>query len=298
MKSNAGFLSKAATTGLHLFFILFSICCIYPLALVFMVSITNENSLILNGYSIIPKQIDFYAYRYIFADPTQIATSYGVTFLVTIVGTIASTLVTSLYAYPLSKREFRHKNLFSFLVYFTMLFSGGLVPWYMVYSKLLPIKDTLPVLIVPLLVTPFYVIMMKTFFATSIPESIMESARIDGAGEYRIFFRIVLPLSLPVLATVGLFNTLGYWNDWYTSLIFITDKNLFTLQFLMYKIMSKIQTISELQARAGGTISIKGLPSETARMAMCIIAIGPIVLAYPFFQKYFIKGLTIGAVKG
>lgn len=298
MKRNLA--SKSSDLVLNFMFLIYVFCCIYPLLLIFMVSITDDKTIALNGYSLFPEKISFFAYKYIFSDSSQLVRSYMITITVTVIGTIVSLLITALYAYPLSKRDFKHKNIFAFIVYFTMLFNGGLVPWYMVYSRLLNLKDTIWVLILPMLITPFYLLMMKTFFATTIPESITESAKIDGAGEYTIFFKIVLPLSKPVLATVAMFNTLGYWNDWYNSLIFITDDKMVSLQFLLYKIMNSIQYIAEVSSKQGASAAgrIADLPTETARMAMCIIAIGPIILAYPFFQKYFVKGLTIGAVKG
>jgi putative aldouronate transport system permease protein len=300
MKKNFNSASKLTNFLLNIFFSIYVVFCIFPLLLVFMVSITNDNTISLNGYSIFPEKISFYAYQYIFSDSTQLVRSYIITIVVTIIGTIVSLLITSLYAYPLSKKDFKHKNFFAFIVYFTMLFNGGLVPWYMVYSKFLNLKDTIWVLIIPLLITPFYLLMMRTFFSTTIPDSITESAKIDGAGEYRIFFGIILPLSKPVLATVAMFNTLGYWNDWYTSLIFISDNKTVSLQFLMYKMMNTINYLADMSSRSGAqnTQTIANLPTQTVRMAMCILAIGPIVLAYPYFQKYFIKGLTIGAVKG
>jgi putative aldouronate transport system permease protein len=300
MKKNFNSASKLTNFLLNIIFSIYVVFCIFPLLLVFMVSITNDNTISLNGYSIFPKKISFYAYQYIFSDSTQLVRSYIITIVVTIIGTIVSLLITSLYAYPLSKKDFKHKNFFAFIVYFTMLFNGGLVPWYMVYSKFLNLKDTIWVLIIPLLITPFYLLMMRTFFSTTIPDSITESAKIDGAGEYRIFFGIILPLSKPVLATVAMFNTLGYWNDWYTSLIFISDNKTVSLQFLMYKIMNMINYLADISSKNGAqnTQTIANLPTQTVRMAMCILAIGPIVLAYPYFQKYFIKGLTIGAVKG
>jgi putative aldouronate transport system permease protein len=297
-KDISNLMSSASNLLINIIFIIFTILCIFPLILIFMVSITDEKSVNMYGYGFIPHKLSLLAYQYIFSDATQVLRSYGVSIFVTVVGSLVSLLFIALYAYPASRKNLRYKNFFSFLVFFTMLFNGGLVPWYMVYSNLLNLKDNLLVLIIPSLVTPFYVLIMKTFFSSSVPESILESAKIDGAGEFRIFFTIVLHLSLPGLATIGLFNTMMYWNDWFISLMFISNPKIMPLQFLMYRMQMSIQYLTQISSSVSVEQNIANLPTETTRMAMCIIAIGPIVFAYPFFQKYFIKGLTIGAIKG
>ncbi|WP_331436829.1 carbohydrate ABC transporter permease [Gordoniibacillus kamchatkensis] len=233
-------------------------------------------------------------------DAQAIAKGYGISILVTVLGSLLGLLITALFAYPLSRRDFSLRNFFSFYVFFTMLFNGGLVPWYLVYTKMFDLRDSIFALIVPnLLMSAFFVLMMRTFFQTTIHPSIIESASIDGAGELRIFFRIVLPLSLPVLATIGLFYVLGYWNDWFNSLVFMNDSDKVNLQYLMYKTMMNLQfLVANAQNNTNASAEIAKIPNETIRMAMCIVGMGPIVLAYPFFQKYFVKGLTIGAVKG
>jgi putative aldouronate transport system permease protein len=283
----------------NLIFMIYVLLCISPLILVFMVSITDEQTINLNGFSFFPEKFSFLAYSYIFNGSSQIIKSYGISIFITVAGTFVSLLVTALYAYPISRPDLKSRNVFAFLIFFTMLFSGGLVPFYMIYSNVLHLKDTLIVLILPLLLTPFYVLIMRTFFFTSVPDSILESAKIDGAGEYRIFFSIVLYLSRPVLATIGLFNTIAYWNDWFTALLFISKTNLMPLQYLLYNIQSSIQVLTDLADKTGqGNLSITNLPGQSARMGMVIVAVGPIILAYPFLQKYFIKGLTVGAIKG
>ncbi len=221
------------------------------------------------------------------------------TIFVTVVGSVLSLIVISLYAYPLSRKDFEHRKLFTLLVFFTMLFNAGLVPWYMVYVNVLHLKNSVFAMILPGLCTPLYVLIMRTFFQTTIPQSIIEAAKIDGASEFRIFTRIVLPLSKPSLATIGLFNVLFYWNDWYSPLLFITDEKLFNLQYMMYRVDRSI-TYLVSQSNTLGNVSelLANIPSQTARMAMAIIAIGPIIFAYPFFQKYFVAGLTVGSVKG
>lgn len=283
----------------HLFFITFSIVTLFPLVLIFMVSITDEKTLILNGYSFLPEKISFAAYTYLFNDSGVIMNAYGVTIFVTVVGTVVSLFLTALFAYPISRSDFPFRKLLTFYVFFTLLFNGGLVPWYLVYTKYLGLGDTIAALIIPnLLMNALFVLIMRTFFMTTIPPGLIESAQIDGAGEFRIFFQIILKLSLPVLSTIGLFNTLAYWNDWYNSLIFISDPNKYGLQYLLNKILIDIQVILENPGNTNQSLLLSEIPTETVRMAMGMIGLGPIIIAYPFFQKYLIQGLTIGAVKG
>lgn len=294
-------LPKLATVGIHSMFTIYSLLCIIPLILVIMVSISDETAIVKNGYSFWPSQFSFAAYEFLFKDASSIVRAYGVSIAVTLIGTITSMIVIALYAYPISRKDFPHAKFFTFFVFFTMLFNGGLVPWYLVYVQLLDLKNTMLALIMPLLVAAFFVLITRTFFQTTIPQAILESANIDGAGELTIFFRIVLPLSLPVLATVALFQTLTYWNDWFLSLVFITKEANISIQYLMYKTMLNIQYLANNSTAAAAIRAAGGefkFPSESVRMAMVIVGIGPIIFAYPFFQKYFVKGLTVGAVKG
>ncbi|MFC7681765.1 carbohydrate ABC transporter permease [Paenibacillus sp. GCM10028914] len=299
--SNPLHVSKRSGAVIHAFFIFYAALCILPLILVLSISLSDETTVIANGYRFIPEVFSVNAYEFLFKDMEQIIRSYGVSIVVTVVGTLVSVALTALYAYPLSRRDLPYRGFFAFFIFFTMLFNGGLVPWYLVYVNLLELKNTLWVLIMPMLMSPFFVLVMRTFFANSIPMSILESARVDGAGEFRTFLRIVLPLSLPVLATVALFSTLNYWNDWYLSMIFISDNKTISLQYLMYRTLLDIQYLTS-NSNVASQISSQGgmldLPNKTLQMAMAVIGIGPIVLAYPFFQRYFIKGLTVGAVKG
>ncbi|WP_201008746.1 carbohydrate ABC transporter permease [Paenibacillus glycanilyticus] len=294
-------LSAAASSGINIFFILYSALCVIPLLLLLSVSFSDEKSVLTHGYRFIPEKFNLAAYAFLYKDIGQIAYSYGISITVTIVGTVLSMLIIALYAYPISRSQFPHARFFTFFVFFTMLFSGGLVPWYLVYVQMLNLKDTLWALIMPLLVSSFWVLIVRTFFKETIPAAVLESAKIDGAGELRIFIRIVLPLSMPVLATVALFQTLTYWNDWFLSLVFITNDHNISVQYLLYKMLANIQYLSSNPtaaaeiARAGGMFNF---PSETVRMALVVVGIGPIVFAYPFFQKYFVRGLTVGAVKG
>lgn len=291
-------ISKRADMVLNIFMILLVIACIYPIFLVFGVSITDEHTITLEGYRLIPKAVSLAAYEYVFTDAVDIFRAYGVTIMVTAIGSVLSLIVISLYAYPLSRRDFKYRTHFTLIVFFTMLFNAGLVPWYMVYTNVLHINNTIFAMILPGLMTPLYVLIMRTFYATTIPESIIEAAKVDGASEFMIFTRIVLPLSKPSLATIGLFNVLYYWNDWYAPLLFIKDEKLFNLQYLLYRINQSITYLTS-QSNSLGNVSelLANIPSQSARMAMAIIAIGPIVLAYPFFQKYFVEGLTVGSIK-
>ncbi|MHA6529876.1 carbohydrate ABC transporter permease [Paenibacillus sp. BAC0078] len=294
-------ISNTANFIINLIFWLNTAACILPLLLVVIVSFSDEKNILIHGYNFIPDSFSLSAYHFLFKDWEQIVRSFGVSIFVTIVGTAISVIIMAMYAYPISRSDFLHKNVFSFFMFFTMLFNGGLVPWYLVYSQMLDLKNTLAALILPLLVSAFFVLLLRTFFAGTIPPALVESAKIDGASELRIFAQIILPLSLPVLATVALFQTLNYWNDWFMSLVFITGSKNVNLQYLMYKTMLDIQFLTTntqaLQAinQSGGVLNF---PTETVRMAMAVLGIGPIVFAYLFFQKYFVKGLRVGAVKG
>ncbi|MDG0791407.1 carbohydrate ABC transporter permease [Cohnella ginsengisoli] len=289
--------SRPAHAAINVLFVLYTLFCLLPILLVVIVSFTDEQTVLLSGYNYFPSKLSLDAYRFLFADPLPIVRAYGVTIGATVAGTVVGLLVTAAFAYPISRRDFRFRNVFSFFAFFTMLFNGGLVPWYIVYSKYMDIGNTILALILPnLLMSAFYILMMRTFFATTIPAEIYESAEIDGAGELLVFFRIVIPLSLPVMATVGLFYTLQYWNDWYNSMIFINNDRIISLQYLMQRTLLNIQYILN-NSHAAATARID-FPSETVRMAMAVIGIGPIVFAYPFFQRYFVSGLTVGAVKG
>ncbi|MFC4778804.1 carbohydrate ABC transporter permease [Paenibacillus sp. GCM10023252] len=270
----------------------FSVFCLIPLVVVLSASLSEEQALATLGYSLLPHDFTWLAYEYVFKQPETILRAYGVTIFVTVVGTIASVIVNALLAYPLSRKYFKLKGPLTFYVFFTMLFSGGLVPYYIVISQIFHLRDTLAVLIVPMLVTPFYILLMRTFFS-QLPEEVMESAKLEGAGEYRLFFQLVLPLSTPVLATVGLFYSLSFWNEYMMALLFIDNLNLRPLQLLLFNLISSVESMKMLPMTTGAQ-----LPALTIRMATAIVAIGPIVFVYVFFQKYFVRGLTVGALKG
>ncbi len=284
--------------GIHLIFGILTVLVLFPFLLLLIVSLSDENAIIRNGYALIPEQFSLRAYEYLFRDIGMISRSYGISIAVTGVGTFASVLLIVLLAYPISRKDMPFKNTMAFYVFFTMLFNGGLVPTYMVYTQVFDIKNTLLALLIPyLLLNGFYVLLARTFFATSIPVALIESAYIDGAGEFRIFCRIILPLSLPILATVGMFQMIAYWNDWFNSLIFVTDSKLFSLQFLLNKLLLDIQFLTAANT-GSNTQLIADFPKESVRMAMAVMGTLPILLAYPYLQKYFVKGLTLGAVKG
>ncbi|WP_261304969.1 carbohydrate ABC transporter permease [Paenibacillus andongensis] len=284
---------------IHILFILITCACLIPLILLFTASITDEQSIIQHGYSLFPTKISWEAYDFLLRDSNTILHAYGVSILVTVIGTVISLIITALLAYPISRSEMPYRNFLSFFVFFTMLFNGGLVPTYLVYTYIFDIKNSLLALIIPsLLLNAFYVILMRTFFATSIPAPVIESAYIDGAGEFKIFYKIILPLSLPVLASVGLFQTIAYWNDWFNGLIYITDSKYYSIQNLLNRILLDIQYLKNSAADSGQVGELAAIPSESVRMAIAVMGVIPILVAYPFFQKYFVKGLTVGAVKG
>ena len=282
---------------IHAIFIFLSLCCILPLLIILGVSLTEEHSLLVDGYHLIPKVFSLDAYKYVFTGASSVMRAYFVTIVVTVAGTFLHLLTTAMLAYALTRKEVTARNFISFLVFFPVLFSGGLVPSYMLIVKTLHLKNTWTVLIIAALVSPMNVIIMKNFFK-GIPESLIESARMDGSSEYRTLFQIVMPLSTPVIATVGLFTAISYWNNWMQCSLYIETPDLYMLQYLLQSLMKNIKNImGNMDKIHGLEQAAMALPSEGARMATCIMSIGPIILLYPLLQKYFEKGLTIGAVK-
>lgn len=278
---------------------IFAISCIFPLIFVTIISLTDNEILTVNGYSLMPEKWSLEAYKYIFSEGSQLLSSLGITVFITILGTAITVFMTGTYAYVLSRTSFGFKKLFTFYLFFTMLFSGGLVPSYLVMTRLLGLKNTIWALILPLAFSPFNVIILRTFFKKTISESIIESAKIDGASEFKIFWKIVIPLAIPGVATIALFASLGYWNDWFNALLYIDNNKIIPLQYLLMKIQSSIDFMSNnsnLTLDQQQSIQ-RTLPQESMRMAMVIIATLPIAIFYPFFQKYFVQGLTIGGVK-
>ncbi|MNZ81273.1 L-arabinose transport system permease protein AraQ [compost metagenome] len=280
--------------GFYAFITLFSIYCLIPFLTVISSSFSSESSLLKNGYSIWPQEFTLEAYKLIFRDNT-IYQAYGVTIFVTVVGTALAMLVTCALAYALSIKTLKYRNAINFYVYFTMLFHGGLVASYLLIAKYLDMKDTIWVLIIPALVSPWNMFLMRNFFK-SIDESLAESAKIDGANDIYILFKIILPISLPAIATVGLFYALAFWNKWFEALLYISNEDLFPLQYLIQRIMSN----AEFAKTISSTVNLPGyvIPTYTTRLATTVVTIGPIIFLYPFLQKYFVKGLMVGAVKG
>ncbi len=291
--------NKGGQIALNIIFIFLTVAALAPFLLLVASSLTSEAALMEYGYGFFPRQFSLDAYVYLFKSSTKILRGYGITILVTVVGTAVSVLITTLFAYPLSRKELPFRYAFSFFVFFTMLFNGGLVPSYMMWTQTFHIKDTIFALLLPnLLMNAFYVIMMRSFFTANIPDALVEAARIDGAGEYRILFKVVFPLSKPMLATLSLMIGLGYWNDWMNSLYYISDEKLYSIQAILNTIITNIQFLTSGQSTVSSGLDISKLPNVSVRMAIAVIGIVPILLIYPFFQKYFVKGIVVGGVKG
>lgn len=290
---------KKKNTALQVVLIIFfSILClliIFPFWLLVSVSLSSAET-VAKGYQLIPNPVCWDAYKYVFEQPDAILRAYGVTFVYSVIAMVLSVLFMAMVAYPLSRKKLKGRNVLNFYLYFTMLFGGGLVPTYLLVAKFLHLNDTIWVYILLGLINPWYVFMMRTFFQ-GIPGEIIESATIDGASEYTIFIKMILPLSKPVLATVALFIFLGKWNDWNTALIYIQNEKLYSLQYLLQKIMTNLDMLKQMQ-QTGMDTSMIDVPGETIRMAMAVIVAGPALVIFPFFQKYFVKGLTVGSVKG
>ncbi|WP_394916578.1 carbohydrate ABC transporter permease [uncultured Robinsoniella sp.] len=275
-----------------------TILIIIPFILLFMSSITSENALIRDGYSFFPKEISLEAYRYILKNASSVFRAYGITILVTLVGTAGNTLLSALLAYPLSLKDLPFKRAITFYVFFTMLFNGGLVPSYLMWSGTFHINNTIWAYIMPgFLMSAMNVLLIRTFFANSIPDALFEAAQIDGASQFRIFGTIVLPLGKPILVAMGLFAGLGYWNDWTNGLYYVRDTNLYGIQNLLNKMITDIKVLSSGMS-GGGSVAAANIPSASVRMAIAFVAMVPILCCYPFLQKYFAKGIAIGAVKG
>lgn len=280
----------------YIFIILASLACLFPFIMLISASFSDETAIMIKGYGLYPRGFSTEAYDLVFKYPETMIRAYGVTIFVTTVGSFFALLFMSMTSYVISNRQFKWRNQFSFYFFFTTLFSGGVVPWYVLMVQYLHMKNNLAALIVPYMFNVFYIIILKTFMG-SIPDAVSESARIDGAGDFRIFIQLILPLSKPALATIGLFVALNYWNDWYLTMMFINKNRLFSLQYYLYSILNSLEGIKMAVAN-GASVNTGALPTETLKNALAVIATGPILLLYPFVQKYFVSGLTIGAVKG
>lgn len=292
--------SPTANIIFSLIFIVLALACVIPVIFVAILSVSSDESIMNVGYSFFPQSFSFNAYSYIWRQKDQIGQAFLISLLVTILGTGIGLTLNATMGYVLSRRKYKLRGFLTYVIFIPMLFSGGLVASYLVNTQFLHINNTIWALILPISVSSFYIIILRTFFQTTVPDAIVESGKIDGASQLRIFINIVLPISLPALATIGLFLTFAYWNDWFLSLLYIGSdhRDLYPLQFILHRIQKQIDflTKNSLNMSAGSTVST--IPRESSRMAIVMIVILPIALSYPFFQKYFISGLTIGAVKG
>lgn len=286
---------KTSHILINVIFVVICLCCVLPIFLILAASFSDEILLKQQGYSIFPRGFSLAAYEHIFRAPKAILSAYGVSITVTVVGTACSLLLTTMLAYTITRKDFKASRVLSFLVFFAMMFNAGMVPTYITFVRYYHLRDNILALILPYLIAPWHVFLMKSFLADT-PTSLIEAARIDGAGEFLTFFRIVVPLAKPALATVGLFTAFTYWNDWYLSMLYVENQFLISLQYYMYRLMNNISFLSTSMFTAG--VDLSALPSETTRMAMCVLAAGPMLIVFPFFQKYFVKGLTVGSVKG
>lgn len=274
-----------------------SAACLLPFLLVLSGSVSEQYAIQLHGYRLIPETFSFDAYKMLFRIPEELLQAYGVTIFVTLAGTLLGLWLTSMAAYVLASRDFRYRYQVSFFFYFTSIFGGGLVPWYIFNTKYLRFHNSIIALILPILINVTYLLILKSYMM-GIPEALYESAKLDGAGDMRIYWNIALPLSKAGLATVGLFIALNYWNDWYNAMLFLDEgrRDMYPLQYFLNNILTKAQAMNVAAARSG--IPASDVPSEPMKLAMTVVATGPIILLYPFLQKYFVKGVTIGAVKG
>ena len=270
-----------------------------PILLIVIASFSSENSLIQNGYSYFPKEWSLDSYFYMVKQGVMITRSYAVSIFVTFFGTAVSVLLTTMLAYPMSRKTFKYRNMLAFFVFFTMLFNGGIVPSYIMWTRIFHIKDTIWALIIPnYLVNAFNVILVKNYFTNNIPDALIEAAQIDGATEFEIFRKIIMPLAVPTVATISLFTGISYWNDWTNGLYYISNEKLYSIQQLLMKIMNNIEALrSNSNASLLGTGAVE-LPGASIRMAMAVIGILPVMIIYPFIQKYLVKGVVVGAVKG
>ena len=283
--------------ALHIIFILVCLTYILPFMLLVSISLSNESDIGKYGYRLIPKKIDFSGYQTVFRNPTQIINSYKTTIIFSFLSVILGLILMSLLAYVLSRKNCKFRKILTFYIFFTMLFGGGLIPTYLVNTRMLHLGNSIWVYILPGLVSAWHTLMMRSFIQ-NLPESLIESGKIDGANEFLIYLKIVLPLSKPVLATVGFMTLIGKWNDWMTSLIYIRNDSLYSLQYMLQKILREIDFVEKVSATGNNQLSDYTLPKEATRYATAVLAAGPMLFVFPFFQKYFTKGLTVGAVKG
>lgn len=290
---------KLQQTLMHLFMIVLVLCCVLPFLLMVMASFTEEQTLIRNGYSFFPEKFSLETYRYIFRSANTIFKGYFMTIFVTVVGTLCNISMTVLFAYPLSRKDLPYRSGLSFFLFFTMLFNGGLVPTYMMYANTFHIKNTIWALIIPsLMMNAFYVIMMRSFFTSSIPDSLIEAAKLDGASELKILTKVILPLSKPMLVTLVLMVGLNYWNDWMNGMYYVNDNSLNTIQMILNNMIQNVEFLSRSASVLGADAAKIKMPTVGIRMGIAVIAVLPVMVIYPFLQKYFVKGIVVGGVKG
>ena len=277
-------------------FTLISLFCVAPFFIILSASLSNEMTLKSVGYSFLPQGFTFDAYAYIFDTPKAILQPYAVTIFCTVIGTVASLIITAMMGYVCARKDFKPHRVFSFLVFFAMLFNVGLVATYFTMVSVYGLKDSVWAMIVPMLMSPWNVFLMKSFM-NDVPFELIEAAKIDGSGEFRLFFQIIVPIAKPALATIGLFIAFAYWNDWYNCFLYINNNDLTSLQYYLYRVMSEANFLAT-NTMASSMIAAQSIPTTTVRMAMCVLAAGPMLVIFPFFQKYFVRGLTVGSVKG
>ena len=281
---------------IHIIFLFTSITVITPILYLLAISFSTDMDIAINGYRLIPENPTLAAYSYIFRAPKQILNAYGVSILATVMGTAVGLTLSSTIAYTMTRKDYRYYKITTFFVFFTMLFNGGLVPWYIVVTKFANIGDTIFALFLPYGVSAWFTMLMKGFMQ-DVPFEIIEAAKIDGGNEFRIFTSIVLPLVKPGLATIGLFYAFAYWNDWWLAMLYISNESLVPLQFMLYRNMTNLQFLLN-NISSSLSVDMKQIPTESTRMAMAVLVAGPMLMVFPFFQKYFVKGLTVGSVKG
>ena len=278
---------------------LIALMCFVPFIMILSGSFSSEQAIIQNGFSIFPQDFSLEAYKTVFKDPAVVLRAYATTIGLTVIGTVGGLLLQTMTAYVLSRKDFEWRNKFSFFFYFTTLFSGGLVPYFILITQKLNLRDSYLALLLPLLFSVYNLLIMKSYIM-AIPDSLIEAAKIDGCGEFRTLFKVVMPMIKPALATVGLFIALAYWNDWYNAMLYIKSDTKYPLQYFLYQQVNNIEAYKKLlsNSAASSVASAVSLPTQTLKMALTIVVTGPIVLAYPLVQKYFVQGITIGAVKG
>jgi len=290
--------SNISKITVHIFLGLLALFCLLPLVFVISISFSNEKDIIRNGYAMFPRVFSLEAYRMLLKEPGQLLQSYSVSIFISVIGSIFALTISSMIAYVLTRKDFKASRIITFMIFFPLLFQSGLVPFYIYVVKFLNLKNTLTILIIPYLVIPWLVLLLKGFIA-QIPRSVIESGWLDGASEITIFFRIIAPMSKAALATVGLFYFLTFWNDWWLSLLFITEKSKLPLQLLLQRLLSNAEFMrSAMFQMASVNVDLTELPTDTARMATALLVAGPVLIIFPFFQRYLVRGISVGSIKG